>query len=81
MSLEGRTYVGRCPVSRHSMQSYIPTYYRLGKRELLIALGSHRGGGWGGGGLNSCIRGTPPLGMTHENYVLMSFIVFHQSSP
>ena len=37
------------PVSRYSIRSYILTYYRLRKRELLIALGSHQWGwrwGW-----------------------------------
>ena len=35
----------RSPVSRHSIQSYIPTYYRgLEKREPLIALVPHQGG-------------------------------------
>ena len=62
MSREGRNQVGRSPDSRHSMHSYILTYYRLGLRKLLIPLGSHRGpfvsaprgspprGGWVGGG-------------------------------
>ena len=47
----GRQKVGRCrsPVRRHSMQSYIRTYYRLRKREPLIALGSHQVGGGDGG--------------------------------
>ena len=44
--------------SRHSMQSYILTCYRLRKREPSIALSSHHQGE--GGGLNLCIRGTPP---------------------
>ena len=50
------------------MQSYIPTYYRLRKREPVIALGSHQEGGWGvgGGALNFCIRGTPPRGVTES---------------
>ena len=41
-----RLYTGRSPVSRHSMQSYILTNYRLRKREPLnlIALGSYKGG-------------------------------------
>ena len=43
----------RSPVSRHSMQSHIRTYYWLRKGEPLIALGSHQGR-W----LNFCIRGT-----------------------
>ena len=34
--------MGRNPVSRYSMQRYIMAYYRLGKRELLIALISHQ---------------------------------------
>ena len=38
MSREGRNEVGRSPVSRHSVQSYILTYYRLGKKEPLISL-------------------------------------------
>ena len=42
----GRQKLGRyilyiSPVSRHSIQSYILTYYMLGKRE---PLGSHHGG-------------------------------------
>ena len=40
-----------------SMQSCILTYSRLRKTEPLIALSSHQEGG---GGLNVCIRGTPP---------------------
>ena len=46
-----KLYVGRSPESRHSMQSYILTYFRFRKREPLIALGSHQvvGGGVGGG--------------------------------
>ena len=32
----------RNPVSRHSMKSYILTYFRLRKREALIALSSHQ---------------------------------------
>ena len=40
MSQEGITKVGRSPVSRHSMESYIRIYYRLRKREPSIALGS-----------------------------------------
>ena len=42
----GRQKLGRyrSPVSRHSIQSYILTYYRLRKREPLIALGSHQEG-------------------------------------
>ena len=39
------------------MKTYIPTYYRLRKRESLIALGSQQGGA-----LHFCIRGTPPRG-------------------
>ena len=35
------------------MQSYIRTYYRLRKREPLIALGSHQGREGGGGALFS----------------------------
>ena len=38
MDRESRYQVGRSLVSRHSMQSYIPTYYRLRKMEPLIAL-------------------------------------------
>ena len=56
MSREGKNYVGRSPISRHSMNSYTLTYYRLRKKEPLIALGFHQGGG---GVLNQfCIRGT-----------------------
>ena len=42
----GRQKLGRhsSPVSRHSIQSYMLTYYRLRKREPLIALGFHEGG-------------------------------------
>ena len=40
----------KSPVRRRSIQSYIPTYSRLRKREPLIALGSHQGGGGGRGG-------------------------------
>ena len=43
-------------VSRGSMQSYILTYSRFGKREPLIALGSYQE--WGGWGGNFCVRGT-----------------------
>ena len=54
MSRESRNYVGRKKtlVSRHSMQSYILTYYGLRKREPLITLRSHKGEkvGWGGVG-------------------------------
>ena len=44
MSQEGRSQVDlyKNPVSRHSIQSYILTNYRLGKSEPLIALGSHQ---------------------------------------
>ena len=52
----GRQTCGRytTPVSRHSMQSYSLTYYRLRKREPWGALNSasavpHLGGGGGGG--------------------------------
>ena len=49
----GRHKLGTCrygsPVGRHSIQIYILTYYSLRKREPLIALGSHQGGGDGGG--------------------------------
>ena len=58
MRQEGRNKVGRSPVSRHNMQSYIPTCYRLRKREPLIAMSSHQMGE--GGGLNFCIRSTTP---------------------
>ena len=42
----GRKKLGRhrSPVSRHSMLSYILTYYRPRKREALIALVWHQGG-------------------------------------
>ena len=52
----GRPKLGRhrSPVSRHSIQSYILTYYRLRKRERLIALGSHQGA------LNVGISGIAP---------------------
>ena len=40
-------------VSKHSTKSYILTYYRLRKREPLIALGLPPGGEGGGGGLLS----------------------------
>ena len=40
----------RSPVSRHSIQRYILIYYRLRKREPLIALSSHQRRGGGGGG-------------------------------
>ena len=46
---------------RHSIQSYIMTYYRLKKTESLIALRCHLGGGGGGGGY-VCMRGTSPRG-------------------
>ena len=40
----------RSPVSRNSIESYILTYYRLGrKRKPLIALGYHQVGEGGGG--------------------------------
>ena len=42
------------------MQSYMLTYYRLRKREPLIALGSHPEGVGGGG--KFCIHGTPGRG-------------------
>ena len=42
----GRQNLGTCrygiPVVRHSIQSYILTYYRLRKREPLIALDSQQ---------------------------------------
>ena len=39
----------RGPVSRHSILSYILSYYRLRNRVPLITLDSHQGeGGWGG---------------------------------
>ena len=37
-----KNQVGRGPISRRSMQSYILTDYRRRKREPLIALGSHQ---------------------------------------
>ena len=42
----GRQKLGRhsSPVCRHSIQSYILTYYRLRKREPFIDLGFHEGG-------------------------------------
>ena len=54
----GRQTFGRCgsPVSRHSMQSYVLTYYRLRQREPLIAPGSYQVG------RHFCIRGIPPRG-------------------
>ena len=57
----GKQKLGRYrnPKSRHSMQSYILTYYRLRMREPLIGLGYHMGVGVGG---YFCIRSTPPLG-------------------
>ena len=51
--------VSGSPVSRHSMSIYIPTYYRLRKREPMITLGSayptvgRLWGGGGGAGLNT----------------------------
>ena len=47
MNREGRHQIGRSPVSIRSMHSYILTYSRLPKRETVIALDSHRGGGRG----------------------------------
>ena len=38
------SYTSKSPISRHSMQSCILIYYRLRKREPLIALGSHQVG-------------------------------------
>ena len=55
--VECRNEVGKSPVIRHSMQSYIPTYFRFRKRKPLITLGSHQEGA-----LNFCIRSTPPWG-------------------
>ena len=52
--------VGNIPVSRHSTQLYTRTYYRLRKREPLIALVSHQRGG--GGGLNLSPPSPPPGG-------------------
>ena len=49
------------------MKSYTLTYYRLRKREPLIATAPTRGVGWGvGEGLNFCIRGiiNNPIAMT-----------------
>ena len=42
----GRQKLGRCRrhASRHSIQSYIVTYYMYMYREPLIALGFHQGG-------------------------------------
>ena len=50
----GRQKLGRSPVSRHSMKSYIRTYFRRNfEREPLIAIGSHHGRGVGGDDLNT----------------------------
>ena len=58
MSREVRNLVGKSHVSRHSMQSCIRTYYRLRKREALIALGSHQGRGGGAGKILSLVHGS-----------------------
>ena len=67
------------PVSRHSIQSYTITCYRLRKRELLIALGSHQGS------LNFCICGTPSqvrlVGLGSNHFVELGEVgFFHLAS-
>ena len=47
-------YVELCKQRRHIIQSYILTYYRLRKMELLIALPPSEGEG-GGGGVVFCL--------------------------
>ena len=50
------------------MQSYILTYYRLRKREPLVALSSHRGGGGRGGGVISA-SAVPHRGDKGQTYI------------
>ena len=67
MNLEGRNWVGRSLVSRHSVHIYILSYSRLRKKEPLIAPGSHQGGE--GGGRNVCVRGTSLWDVVPEHVI------------